>query len=179
MRRRLALVVLVVVTGCGGIEAAPVTSAAAGVTTTTPALPSTTSTPAATDADFDCPVTVPGEPLVVPDPYPVAPSFGVWYGTEDLWTVLEIDGTYAPRKGVFWSKSFPGGDVEEQPDLEVTWQRLDGPKTVITEGNPGTNAYTPEEGWFMMAGIDPDKPGCWEVTATYRGASLSYVYDSR
>lgn len=30
-----------------------------------------------------------------------------------------------------------------------------------------------------MNGIDPEEPGCWEVTATYRGASLSYVYEYR
>lgn len=40
----------------------------------------------------------------------------------------------------------------------------------------GTNAHTTADGWFMIAGIDPDIPGCWQVTATYRGAELSYVY---
>ncbi len=29
----------------------------------------------------------------------------------------------------------------------------------------------------MIGGIDPDIPGCWEVTATYKGASMSYVYE--
>jgi hypothetical protein len=29
----------------------------------------------------------------------------------------------------------------------------------------------------MIAGIDPDEPGCWEVEATYKGASLGYVYE--
>lgn len=31
----------------------------------------------------------------------------------------------------------------------------------------------------MVNGIDPQEPGCWEVTATYRGATLSYVYEHR
>ena len=44
-------------------------------------------------------------------------------------------------------------------------------------GSPGTNAYTPEDRWFMIAGIDPNTPGCWRVTATYKGATLSYVYE--
>jgi hypothetical protein len=28
----------------------------------------------------------------------------------------------------------------------------------------------------MIAGIDPSGSGCWRVTATYKGAELSYVY---
>ncbi len=40
----------------------------------------------------------------------------------------------------------------------------------------GTNASTFEDGVFMIAGIDPEIPGCWQVTATYRDAELSYVY---
>ena len=42
---------------------------------------------------------------------------------------------------------------------------------------PGTNAYTVADGWFMMAGIDPQDPGCWQATAEYRGASLRYVFE--
>lgn len=35
----------------------------------------------------------------------------------------------------------------------------------------------PADGWFMIAGIDPDEPGCWRVTAAYSGVELSYVYN--
>ncbi len=31
----------------------------------------------------------------------------------------------------------------------------------------------------MINGIDPDEPECWEVTATYKGATLGYVYEYR
>ncbi|MGH3951108.1 MAG: hypothetical protein ACRDSE_18665 [Pseudonocardiaceae bacterium] len=59
----------------------------------------------------------------------------------------------------------------------MTWTRLDTDQfVVIDNGGKATNAYTPEEGWFMIAGIDPDQPGCWEVEATYKGASLR-VYE--
>lgn len=27
----------------------------------------------------------------------------------------------------------------------------------------------------MIAGIDPEENGCWEITASYKGATLSYV----
>jgi hypothetical protein len=167
-----AMTILIVACGDAATDTATGASANSAAATTT-----TTTTAATLTTPFECPVTVPPVPgLAVPEPYPEQPSQGVWYGTEELWTVLEPDGTYAPRKGVFWSADFPGGDVEEQPDLAVTWKRLDEDAPVIAEGSPGTNAYTSEDGWFMMAGIDPDARGCWEVTATYRGAILSYVY---
>ena len=145
--------------------------------------------------DFECPVTIPSQPGFVatksetvtysknfppPDPWPSEyPHKGiVWYGSEDLWTALAIDGDHGERKSVWWSVNFPGGVVEERPDVSVAWTRLDTDQPVVIDnGGKTTNAYTPEEGWFMIAGIDPDEPGCWEVEATYKGASLSYVYD--
>lgn len=164
--------------GCGNTAVDPVTGVgAAPAPTRTTTAPEATESPATSSPRFECPVTRPPVPgLAVPEPYPDQPSQGVWYGTEELWTVLEPDGTYFPRKGVFWSAKFGGGTVEEQPGLGVTWRRLDEVSPLLSAGPPGTNAYTPEDGWFMMAGIDPDDRGCWEVTATYRGATLSYVY---
>ena len=100
----------------------------------------------------------------------------VWYGTDELWTVLDIDGDHPPRKSGWWSESFLGGAVEERPEVVVTWTRLDMKDEVVTDAN-GTNAHTDQDGWFMIGGIDPDIPGCWEVTATYGGASVSYVYE--
>ncbi len=111
----------------------------------------------------------------------------MWFGDADLWTVLSIDGAYQPRKSVWWSANFPGGGEEEQPPITVTWRRL-GRDTKPHAEHQGTNAYTVEDGWFMIAGIDPGSAsdggpwradaGCWEVTAQYKGATLSYVYES-
>lgn len=123
-----------------------------------------------------CVVTVPPEPgLVVPNTHPEEPVFGRWYGTSDLWTVLETDGSYGPRKSVWWSANFPGGVDEERPEVLVTWRRLDREAPILSNDSAATNAYTAEYGWFMIAGIDPEDPGCWEITATYKGATLSYV----
>jgi hypothetical protein len=55
----------------------------------------------------------------------------------------------------------------------VTGRRLDAPGTF--EFGPGTNASAPDMGTAMMVGIDIPELGCWEVTGTYRGTSLSYV----
>ena len=69
-----------------------------------------------------------------------------------------------------------GGRYEQQPRIGVTWRLLGSDAGVITAPFPGTNAYTPRDGDFMIAGIDPQESGCWEFTATYRGATLSYTY---
>jgi hypothetical protein len=99
----------------------------------------------------------------------------VWYGTTALWTPLTIDATYRPRKSVWWSSAFGGGAHEPTPEISVTYQRLDAKAPLISSGSPGTNAFTEEDGWFMIADIDPETRGCWKVTATYREATLSYV----
>lgn len=127
----------------------------------------------------DCPITLPTGDFTPPAPYPQDPvgDGQAWYGTEDLWTVLPLDGEYGSRKSVWWSTHFAGGQAERQPDITVTWRRLDEPDSAaITSDGPGTNAYTEEEGRWMIAGIDPHIPGCWEVTAIYRGAELTYTY---
>ncbi len=188
-------VALTVVAGCAE-EAVPetfplltapavtTTTAAAGSTTSLAPVAPTTAGPVAPSppeaAGPDCEVTLPTAPLTAPPPYPADYPFEghAWYGTADLWTLLSVDGVHSPRKSVWWSAHFPGGAVEEQPDVRVTWTRLDAdPPIVRTHEEPATNAYTPEEGWFMIAGFDPDEAGCWQVEATYKGATLGYVYE--
>lgn len=127
----------------------------------------------------DCPVTIPSTlGLRAPEPWPASypDPDSVWYGTDELWTVLDRDGNQGYRKSVWWSVNFPGGGVEEQPEVWVTWRRLgEGEPSLITNQGEATNAHTSREGWFMIAGIDQSE-GCWEVTATYKGATLSYVF---
>lgn len=126
-----------------------------------------------------CPVTLPTDSFTPPKPYTAEYPHEelVWYGTDGLWTALALDGRHGPRKGAFWSTAFPGGQKEQRPALEVTWTRLDGDEQRVIEAHDATNAYTVEEGWFMIGGIDPDEPGCWRVDASYKGATLSYVYE--
>lgn len=130
------------------------------------------------DVTTACPVTAPSTPAFVPPvTHPAKPTGDqrVWYGTPRLWTVLDV-GEYRPRKSVWWSAEFAAGASEPKPEISVTWQRLDRAEPARVQAAPGTNAHTDEDGWFMIAGIDPDEPGCWRVTATYRGATLSYTY---
>ena len=202
-------VLTLVVAACGipatgppddaGSQASSTATTVEGSKTTTTAAGAETDTPedshVGKKTDFDCPVTIPPQPGFVatepegltysedyratgwPSEYPHEGM--VWYGSEKLWTALAIDGNHTPRKSVWWSVNFPGGGVEEQPDVSVTWTRLDTDKPVVIEnGGKATNAFTAEEGWFMIAGIDPNQAGCWKVEATYKGATLSYIYEN-
>jgi len=207
MRLAVSLLMLAIA-GCGGSASAPagkVVSEPTSVVTAPGIVPAATSPDAVTDPsenlqirkvpDFECPVTIPPQPgfgvvkpesvtyseqFPAPDPWPREyPHDGTaWYGSQELWTALATDGDHSPRKSVWWSANFPGGSVEERPDVTVTWTRLDTDQPVVIDnGGKATNAFTVAEGWFMIAGIDPDEAGCWEVEASYKGATLAYVYE--
>jgi hypothetical protein len=126
-----------------------------------------------------CVITRPGTPdFVPPDPFNPKPSTEgyLWYGSPEVWTVLPSIGVYEPRMSVWWSAGFDGRNTNS-PDLQVRWLRLDAHQPPI-ENETATSGQTPEDGWFMIAGFDPPGSGCWQVTATYGDASLSYVYES-
>lgn len=158
----------------GAVAGIAVVAAALGVGQLVPASPTleVTSTPTG------CPVTVPSGDFMPPAPYPEQPAAdgGVWYGSSELWTVLDADGDYLPRKSVWWSENFEGGHREPDPEISVTWERLDAPDAPLVTADGGTNAHTFADGWFIIAGLDPGASGCWRVTASYAGAELSYVY---
>jgi hypothetical protein len=127
-----------------------------------------------------CVATTPGPfSLTPPPPWKPQPSYpaSAWWGTADLWTQLDVSGIYVPRKSVWWSENFTDAGSESQPDIGVSYERLDATGRPLVGGSPGTNASTPQDGLFMIAGIDPPEPGCYKVTAEYKGASLSYVYN--
>lgn len=123
------------------------------------------------------PTRPPEVPFVPPAAWPKTPSSDdfVWFGTDDLWTVIDREG-HTPRKSVWWSANFPGGAIEERPELSVTYERLDSDDPPILVPAPGTNGLD-ASGDFMINGLEPDEIGCWLVTASYKGHSLSYVYE--
>jgi hypothetical protein len=117
-------------------------------------------------------------PLSDSKPYPSSPATpgNLWYGDSALWTALHVDGDSGRRKDVWWSSDFQGGTEEPRPDITVTYERIDIDLPTVREAERGTNAFTEGDGWFMIAGIDSNEPGCWQVTAEYRDATLSYVF---
>ena len=148
------------------------------------------SAPGSSHGANSCPVTAPREATFVPpDPYPAEPPFGqVWYGTPDLWTVLDANGSVwrdlpvgedgsVGDKTLWFSENFStteGEDFSGDADITVTAVHLDGSApTVVEEG--GVPSFNRDIKNFMLVGLGLPEPGCWEVTATYRGAELTYV----
>ena len=76
------------------------------------------------------------------------------------------------QKTFWWSADF-NVNLELQPALAVSGRRLDEAGSFVSSG-PGTNAQA-DFGSAMLMGIDVPSAGCWEITGTYRDATLSYV----
>jgi hypothetical protein len=146
--------------------------------------PLTGAGPAAPPAS--CPVTIPTEPLVAPSPYPASPPArydAAWYGTPELWTMLDLGGerwSALPReaegygqKTFWWSRAFTVME-EPRPAISVTGRRLDRAGPTFSAGPPGTNAAA-DFGSAMLVGVVVPTPGCWSITGHYRDRDLEYV----
>jgi hypothetical protein len=137
-------------------------------------------------APASCPTTRAPEPRFVPPaPYPPRPPSvegdKFWYGTSQLWTWLDGDGTWEmahDEHGLF-DKSFwwrQGYDwrTETTPRLWVTGRRLDAPAPAVTSSD-ATNGFEASMGAFMLVGLELPTGGCWELTGHYRGQRLRLV----
>lgn len=129
-----------------------------------------------------CPVTVLGKDAFTPaSEAPEGPPDlydAVWYGTPELYTMLNPEGKDSQNrwlggeKTFWWSGNFSVSD-EPKPDIEVTARRLDGKTTY--QATQTTHGMRDDIGDFMLVGVTLPEPGCWELTATYGKTSLSYV----
>jgi hypothetical protein len=127
-----------------------------------------------------CPVTKPAKPFQPPTAGEI-PATKAWYGNDVLWTWLDRDGEVwdgLPRsdfgltqKTFWWSRLFKVRQ-EPQPEIYVTGSRIGAPGRFGF--GPGTNAGG-DFGSAMLVGIDVPDEGCWNITAHYRGAKLTYV----
>src|SRR5688500_6521734 len=150
--------------------------------------------PGSSAASNACPVTVPSHPgFVPPEPYPPeAPSEQVWYGSPELWTLLDRNGSVwrglpvgadgsIGDKTAWFSEAFSkseGEDFSGDPTITVTAVRLDGSApTVIQEG--GQPSFNRGIKNFLLVPLVLPEPGCWEVTARYRDVELAYVLHAK
>ncbi len=159
---------------------------------------STSATAAAAGGGSDdrasCPVTVATAGFVPPEPYPPEPPGGqVWYGTPELWTLLDAgpviwggrsyvhEGEIVLFSKTLWfSERFStarGEDFSGDPNITLTATRLDEPAPVVRRdrGVPSFNEHI--KNFLLVPLALPAEPGCWRVTATYHGAELSYVME--
>jgi hypothetical protein len=143
---------------------------------------------AAVGSDEACPLTIPRPGLIPPEPYPSeAPALyqAVWYGTSALWTMLDpegevwaglpVDDGVFGQKWIWWSDA-SSRTAESMPPITVTGRQLDGSASFEAKaGGPGNTGFREDIGSFMMVGIEIPAAGCWELTARYGDAELSYV----
>ena len=156
------------------------------------ATPTSTASPSANAATSHhvpstCHLTKPTHPFIPLAEYhaparPPAYYDAEWYGTGRLWTMLRHGGEAwfdlphgadgLGQKTFWWSADF---DVvnEPQPAISVTGRQLDGFGRFASPA-PGTNAGA-DFGSAMLIGVGVPTTGCWEITATYKRATLSYV----
>jgi hypothetical protein len=138
-------------------------------------------------APASCPTTRPPDPpFVPPAPYSPTPPSVVddqfWYGTNQLWTALNADGTWPMVKGrngvrsdkSFWWRQGYDWRTETEPELRVTGRRLDAPAPAVTSSGAG-NGYEQFMGAFMLLCLELPAGGCWELTGRYAGRSLRFV----
>jgi hypothetical protein len=147
---------------------------------------STTAGPRTERATEACPVTKPpARPFVPPPPYWTdhGPD-GFWYGTESLWTLLGVHGTWNIRKNVledkggyrtkltYWRRGFDWR--RDEPELSVIAKRLDREASSVA-AESASGVFVTSERPAMMTAIDIPSAGCWELTAQYGGDRLSFI----
>jgi hypothetical protein len=144
-------------------------------------------TPPSGASTASCPVTMPPDPPFIPPAafagLPLRGEF--WYGTAALWTRLTDSSVWnglprndaGYRQKVFYWRPGYDGRIEQQPALVVTLRRLDAAVSPVEIKN-ATNAYF-DGMWSMLVGVDVPTPGCWDVSARYREAMLTFVVDVR
>ncbi|MGH3440572.1 MAG: hypothetical protein ACRDUY_00700 [Nitriliruptorales bacterium] len=128
-----------------------------------------------------CPVTIPEGDFMPLERYHSGFAEGAWYGSDDLWVILDDDGSvWRPFRGelgkpklFLWSVHQGRASEEPQPDVRVTAERIDG--EAPEAHNEGSTHGWVESNLFMLTSITLPTPGCWEITAEYRDASLSWV----
>lgn len=191
----LIFISLTLMTACTGQYSNQSMSAQAAIQidyTPTPQVSLTESTEASSDIGeiqnkppATCPVTLPQDPPFKPPlPYlaqiPYEGEF--WYGTQDLWTILNVDGTWSQlphdengyTQKIYWERQGYDWLTEPQPELTVTGRRLDSKSPPLIATN-ATNGYQEEVKSFMLVGVEIPSPGCWEITGHYHNHDLSFV----
>lgn len=139
-------------------------------------------------APDSCPVTKPSDrPFVPPSPYSArAPKGSFWFGTDRLWTLLPVDGTwkglghYTPddptfrQKLFYWRQGyFPLAETKSR--LTVEGRRLDSPAPALLVDKASNGGWQRVDQPMIVTGINFPTRGCWEITGRYDDDELTFV----
>jgi hypothetical protein len=91
----------------------------------------------------------------------------------EVWENLPEENGRFTQKTFWWSDAYPGQRSEPLAPITVSGRRLGRPGS-FEVGAPGGGGFREDIGSFLLAGIEIPA-GCWELTATYQEAELSYV----
>lgn len=131
-----------------------------------------------------CPVTrATAETRFTPPPPSRAMDVGstmFWYGTDALYTALFSDGRWrgiksstGTRNKSFWHRKNPEWEQENPYQFKVTYREHAETGPMFTVGRV-TNAILGGE-MSMLIMLELPTRGCWEVTANYKDAYVSFV----
>jgi hypothetical protein len=147
------------------------------------ARPPAASTQAHLAAPASCPVTRPLPRAVPPPQLHAIDNFTYylhgWYGNTALWVGVPVQGVLpaarpfgTPWAASEWGTKFPWWPVIPGK-LTIAARRLDGPSAGFHArfGGPASIGRSR----FIPSGLYWPAPGCWQVTATISGHSLTFV----
>ena len=104
----------------------------------------------------------------------------IWFGSKSLAVLLPSDGIWRGmgpdqnfgNKLWFWSEDWNAHE-ELRPELKVYARELND-ETLKSEATSATHGYGHD--WkAMLTGLGFPAPGCWEVTAFYRHAKVTFT----
>jgi len=131
---------------------------------------------AAVRTENSCRTTPPPVPAFIPPaPYSPAPlgDNAFLVGTHDLWVGVWNQPWQGLRHKVWWWRPGFNGAGEPSPALAILLREVRS-NVAFALNTPATNGSFGGES-KMLVGIDFPAPGCWQVTGTYGGHTLSFV----
>jgi hypothetical protein len=172
------IMLLVLIGGCTGSAPSPTAQTPGSIRTTSPAPGEAAPLPPGS-----CPITQPVPHQEVPkavvaavDPGHQGPygehDFDYWYGNDALWVELPPGSEVIKPLGEQLSEKFPWVRLV-RGYLKIEGRRLDGP------AGPARVAASTGYGriGFQASGVAFPTTGCWELTGTIAGGTLTFIVD--
>lgn len=134
-------------------------------------------------APAGCPVTRPLPHAVPPPQLHALDNFAYylhgWYGNATLWVGVPVQGVLPAMRPVGtpwaardWGTKFPWWPAVTGT-LTIAAHRLDGPSAGFHAQTSGPSSIGNSR--FIPSGLYWPAPGCWQVTGTISGHSLTFV----